>query len=217
MARHAWLTPDDDAAGYITRRLLIPNSLPIVMAVNGAIASLADVWNWEQHGSMTPEETAEVMNLMVLDYFQSGYSYLLGIPFPFLTENPPPHSLELNGQTITDAETDYPALWAVIDPSLKSGSDIVLPDYRGRFLVGAGGAYSLGDTGGSESVTLTVDELPPHAHGVIEAGPSVTTVGLEPPEPTAVPAPGLTDSAGGGAAHENRPPFIGVRWAVWVN
>jgi hypothetical protein len=38
------------------------------------------------------------------------------------------------------------------------------PDLRDRFIVGAGNNYDIGDTGGSESVTLTADNLPEHSH-----------------------------------------------------
>lgn len=39
-----------------------------------------------------------------------------------------------------------------------------VPDLRGRTLRGAGGALSLGDTGGADSITLTEDQLPAHTH-----------------------------------------------------
>lgn len=42
------------------------------------------------------------------------------------------------------------------------------PDLRGMFIVGAGGAYTQGDTGGSETVTLTTAQMPVHTH----TGPS---------------------------------------------
>jgi microcystin-dependent protein len=38
------------------------------------------------------------------------------------------------------------------------------PDLRGQFIVGAGGAYNPGDTGGSEGVTLNANTLPIHSH-----------------------------------------------------
>lgn len=37
-------------------------------------------------------------------------------------------------------------------------------DLRGMFALGAGGTYSLGDSGGSEEVTLTLAQMPRHAH-----------------------------------------------------
>ena len=39
------------------------------------------------------------------------------------------------------------------------------PDLRDRFIVGSGNKYSIGDTGGSDSVTLTTSQLPRHSHG----------------------------------------------------
>lgn len=47
------------------------------------------------------------------------------------------------------------------------------PDLRNRFVVGAGSTYSVGETGGSTSVTLVAANLPPHAHsGSTDAGGS---------------------------------------------
>lgn len=38
------------------------------------------------------------------------------------------------------------------------------PDLRSRFIVGAGGEYSVGNTGGAKEVTLTVEQMPSHNH-----------------------------------------------------
>jgi microcystin-dependent protein len=38
------------------------------------------------------------------------------------------------------------------------------PDLRGQFVVGAGGSYTPGDTGGASSVTLTANAMPIHTH-----------------------------------------------------
>jgi hypothetical protein len=40
------------------------------------------------------------------------------------------------------------------------------PDLRGQFIVGAGGAYTAGQTGGSSSFTVGVGNLPSHTHAV---------------------------------------------------
>jgi microcystin-dependent protein len=44
------------------------------------------------------------------------------------------------------------------------------PDLRDRFIVGAGGAYTIGATGGAASVTLTKDQMPTHNHGGATGG-----------------------------------------------
>ena len=55
---------------------------------------------------------------------------------------------------------DIPVGWALCDGS--NGT----PDLRDRFIVGAGGSYNVGNTGGSNTVTLTTSQIPSHSHGV---------------------------------------------------
>lgn len=100
-----------------------------------------------------------------------------------------------------------------------------------RFLIGAGVddnySYLLGDTGGSYEVTLTVDELPPHSHGV-----KYSTNGGSSYAPATMGKDGIHSDqqylgfsnsvgefnsyvvdiaeSGGGLAHSNMPPFIAV-------
>lgn len=47
---------------------------------------------------------------------------------------------------------------------------ISTPDMRDRFLTGYGGTYAVGDTGGSNKVTLAVNELPVHNHTLTDPG-----------------------------------------------
>lgn len=54
--------------------------------------------------------------------------------------------------------TAVPSGWHICDGS--NGT----PDLRDKFVVGAGGAYSLRDTGGSKSKVLTINDLPSHNH-----------------------------------------------------
>lgn len=56
------------------------------------------------------------------------------------------------------AESAIPSGWALCDG--ENGT----PDLRDRFVLGAGTAHSVGDTGGSEEVTLTVAQMPKHTH-----------------------------------------------------
>ena len=43
------------------------------------------------------------------------------------------------------------------------------PDLRDRFVVGAGSSYSIGNTGGSNTVALSSPMIPPHSHPVVSA------------------------------------------------
>ncbi len=88
----------------------------------------------------------------------------------YIGEVAPTGWLLMHGQTITDGQTLYPDLWSVIPATMKSGTNIVLPDTRGKILVDRNSADSdfdnIGKTGGVKNVTLTTAELPSHSHGV---------------------------------------------------
>lgn len=80
------------------------------------------------------------------------------------------------------------------------------------FLLSAGSTYTAGDTGGSATVTLTVDQIPSHSHAqkntktgasgsakwVVDSGGSYGTVGA------------TIGYTGGGQAHNNMPPYLVV-------
>jgi len=89
------------------------------------------------------------------------------------------------------------------------------PDLKNRFVAGAGGAYSVGETGGAAQVQLSVSEIPPHSHTVSNIGPN-----SKPYSPYgdsgAYDTGGTmsTDSAGGDEAHENRPPFYALAYIM---
>ena len=56
-----------------------------------------------------------------------------------------------------EAET-VPEGWAVCDG--QNGT----PDLRGRFILGVSETHPMGETGGAEEVTLTVEQMPSHSH-----------------------------------------------------
>lgn len=70
----------------------------------------------------------------------------------------------LMGTTITNAQTDTPALWAVAPTSWRSGSNLVLPSMANKYLSGKGTSETLGAEGGSNTKTLAAANLPKHTH-----------------------------------------------------
>ena len=54
--------------------------------------------------------------------------------------------------------------WKLCDGQNKT------PDLRDKFIVAAGNKYGVSDEGGADSVTLSVDQMPRHNHGVTDPG-----------------------------------------------
>lgn len=89
-----------------------------------------------------------------------------------------------------------------------------------RFLLAAGSAYSAGSAGGSATHKLTISEMPSHAHDMYSGGtndPYVVSWGLDQRFPPYHDSTQLNSSliapTGGGAAHNNMPPYLAVY--VW--
>jgi len=91
------------------------------------------------------------------------------------------------------------------------------PDLRDRFVVGAGSgsSYSVGNTGGANSVTLTTNQIPSHTHSYSSAnyptssGPEQNQSG-GPEDRTTFNVSKTTGSTGSGQSHENRPPYYAL-------
>ena len=141
--------------------------------------------------------------------------------------------LQCDGQIL--ATTAYPDLFAVI--GTRFGGDGVttfnLPDLRGRTPIGAGQGSALtnrnlGDSGGVESETLTIGEMPAHAHNFrasamngVSDTPSGRVFGRDPsamPEFGTVADAGLGSgavaSSGGGQAHNTMQPFLTIMFII---
>lgn len=101
------------------------------------------------------------------------------------------------------------------------------PDLRNKFIVGAGSGYALKATGGAATHTLSVAEMPSHGHdrGVINTGGSATNPGLYLASSNGSVFYSNTGSgytldgtgtatAGGGAAHNNMPPYYALTYII---
>lgn len=98
------------------------------------------------------------------------------------------------------AVADIPSGWYLCNGSNST------PDLRGKFVLGAGGSYNPGDTGGAATHTLTVDEIPSHTHSI--SGSSDDDSGDTPKGTSPTPSNTMTTAAtGGGQAHNNMPPY----------
>lgn len=150
--------------------------------------------------------------------------------------------LNITGTIVMYGGSIPPDGWQLCDGS-KSSTDALerivgqnVPDLRNRFVVGAGGNYTLGSKGGSNSVTLTTSQLPSHNHGINDPGHShdfsvksqadagkrhnemqrgSNGSGSWDRQGVYTSKTGISiQNAGGGAAHENRPPFYAITFMI---
>ena len=132
------------------------------------------------------------------------------------------------------AQSEHPELFAAWGGTWGSGGGLFnAPDFRDRFVVGSGSTYGVGSTGGQATVALGIGEIPTHSHGVSQNNhdhgitvPLSKTVSFSGFSGVGGQAwfgdPGVAgttngnvaditiQNAGGGGAHENRPPYLGV-------
>jgi microcystin-dependent protein len=153
----------------------------------------------------------------------------VGSIFPFIGGQTPTGFALCNGQTLN--RNQFVELFRLIGTKYGTTdtSNFRVPDLSGRFMVGVGAGYTLGDTGGSQTVALTGAQMPIHSHDVTgkagQAGTSgvgmyASNVGggsgwqvLSTTESGSIS--GLrTTSAGSGQAHENRPPYFALEYII---
>ena len=113
-----------------------------------------------------------------------------------------------NGGTFSSSQ--YPKLYEVLGST-------TLPDLRDRFIVGGGSTYTLKATGGEATHKLTTSEMPAHTHsGLVTAGALYNTKSGS--DLGATWCGGVSkyssDSTGGGAAHNNLPPYYALTYII---
>jgi len=109
-----------------------------------------------------------------------GPAVAAGIITATISATPDQGFVFLNGTIITDGQTLYPNLWAKIPSAWKSGANILLPDARGKMLVGADATLMLGALAGSAALTIAAANLPPHIHAVDHDHPNTTVSVTDP-------------------------------------
>jgi microcystin-dependent protein len=107
-------------------------------------------------------------------------------------------------------------------------STFALPDLRGRLPIHQGNGFILAETGGVESVTLTVNQIPVHTHPlsastnlatqsspsntvVAQGSPAILYFGAAPGSPL---APAAVGPVGGSQPHSNFQPYLCVSFII---
>jgi microcystin-dependent protein len=107
-------------------------------------------------------------------------------------------------------------------------STFALPDLRGRLPLHPGNGFSLAETGGVEQVTLTVNQIPAHAHPLLATG----SIGTQPTaqgnvlgkttnvdlysgdDPDVNLSPVAVTPTGGSQPHTNFQPYLCVNFII---
>lgn len=152
---------------------------------------------------------------------------LVGLIMPVITDDVPEGTLLCDGTT--HLREDYPRLYAALDAAYRiDAATFIVPDLRGRFVLGASLSHPPNETGGSFSHMQTVDEMPththtnaPHAHTESGAVGAIINGGLEAPASAALAVPTTTafsnvtiDVTGGGQPMDTTPPYLALRYVV---
>jgi microcystin-dependent protein len=138
-----------------------------------------------------------------------------------------------NGQLLSISQNT--ALFALLGTTYGGDgmTTFALPDLRGRVPVSSGQGpglsnYDLGEQGGSETHTLTINELPAHTHA-LKADTSVGTTekpggSLLARNAAGIPQFGISPTTqlsalgvqptGGGAPHDIRQPYVTLNWII---
>lgn len=230
-----YLTPENNPTNLVCRVLLIPDDVQWLAIVNGALSELTYRFNFEQYGSVTPDECVERFSEMVDNVaYDRGVCRVVGEIIPFAGDTSPNTDwLVCDGSSLLRA--DYPDLFAVIGVvyGATDGTHFNIPDLRGRIPLGVGSApslssYVLGANGGEETHTLTTSEAPSHSHSDSghshtegNASPTLIAIGAGVPAASAIPSVGVTGSgfanlsnSGGGGAHNNLQPYLAVNYLI---
>lgn len=193
--------------------------LPSATTVSLQDSTLSQVWlAYATDGTVTGVDTGEV-------YLRSDDTG---------SETAPAHpSVELGSSNPDNASADTElnressgglvpagviAMWSGSMASIPDGWTLCdgtdgTPDLTDRFVVGAGDSYSVDDTGGTDTVTLTESEIPSHTH---TANAQDGTGGSDNFASTSSGSSSTqeTNATGGGSAHENRPPYYALAYIM---
>ncbi|QAY67087.1 phage tail protein [Paenibacillus protaetiae] len=143
-----------------------------------------------------------------------------------------------DGQLLSIAENSV--LYSLIGTTYGGDgvNTFALPDLRGRAPVHQGNyqgsSFTIGQAGGTETVALTINQLPAHSHSFLtqtkqgntsnpsQASPAMSSLAFY---TEAAPAPavngqmmaGAISPAGGSQSHNNMMPYVGIHFIISLN
>jgi len=223
---------------------LIVNGLASVGTVGSTYANLTVNGNANVTGSVNSSQVNTTGNITSATDFFANTNVLVppaGSMMMFASLSIPTGWLLCDGSVISRAT--YSRLFDVISTTFGVGdgsTTFSLPDMRSSVPIGVGqkpslSAYTLGQVGGVESVTLNETQIPSHTHtaSLTDPGHSHTDSASQGSGyaaadggngnrangggTTSTSTTGITVSisnTGGGLSHENRQPFVGLNYII---
>lgn len=143
-----------------------------------------------------------------------------GMMVAFGGATPPNGWILCQGQAIS--RTTYAGLFTAIGTNYGSGDGSTtfnVPNMQGQVAAGIGGTLglTLGQEIGEVNHTLTINEIPAHTHNVGDTnGCQTGSNANEVVDSSGAPGQFITSSTGGGAAHNNIQPSVGINWIIKI-
>lgn len=207
----------DDVLASVTYDSFLNMSATTVALCLSAIQEVSWYRTWLRNGESLTSAEWDYIDSLIGVANQELMMSIVGLILPHVTVGFTGwNTLPCDG-SLYDKD-DYPLLYDKLDPVyIVSATQFRVPDYRDRVMVGDGSNYILDDSGGADTVALSVDELPEHNHtyGQYTFGVDIESVGV--PDPTGVGQPTLqqnTGNTGSNQAHENRMPYRAVKFVI---
>lgn len=203
----------------------------------GLVDRASKDWYWETDKFEATQEIEKILRAFV---FGNCEPSMIGTVQAYAGETLPSGALWCDGEEFL--REDYPALYDALGEIYQFDEDTgVTPDLRANFVVGVNeedlgedvANYALGDIGGAGSVALTGFQVGVHQHGITPHSHTYNRprqTGLEAQEfatGTPVPVPSIDSSVNTGVAsistddfplaadaHENRPPYVALRYFI---
>ena len=139
---------------------------------------------------------------------------------------------QCNGQLLAISQNT--ALFSLIGTFYGGNgtSNFQLPNFQGSVPVDQGNGtglspYTVGETGGTPTVTLLSNQIPAHGHtfsgdpnskkeltSVVNAAPAGAASAYSTATPNAVMAPGMLSLVGGNLPHDNMQPYLTLNFCI---
>lgn len=132
---------------------------------------------------------------------------------------------KLTGNSDSEIPTGVIVIWSGSADNIPNGWHICdgtdgTPDLTDKFVLGAGTTHNVGDTGGEETHTLTVEEMPEHNHNML--GWTESNKGYPNTQPTVQKGGDGSETVhtlweGGDQPHNNMPPYYALCYIMKVS